>query len=487
MAALTSQLEAAEDRLKDLDRQQQRLEEDRGDADRLTKDAAAALARLERELAEGEERLAADEKRRPLVAAALDDADRNLRQAELALAKATADQAGVEAEWRVADAELSQARQRLARIEAEVRRQEELAESLNREGDPRAALADAEKARQVASLTLAKARAALEGQQERKAELQAARDETSSALASAKAELAGVEREWQALVRDRDARAKQAQGKHGRTALDAVRAAPGYERALAAVLGRDAKAPLGAAPADADGRFWTGAAAPGPVPDSLLAHVTKCPDELKARLALVHFSDTDDGRALGPGEWLVTRSGRIRRWDGFVAKGEGAAEAARLEAENRLTALEGELPALRNAVEAAEEKAQAVSAELSELQLALVAAERTIAAAADAERAALRAVDQAEAAKARIEARRAELAASATDLAQQRALTETECQAAEDRRGQLPDPETGRAQLAAAQSRHDAARQGLQAATAALASHDPGPRRRAGTLQHPAL
>ena len=472
MAALTSQLEAAEERLKDLDRQQQRLEEDRGDADRLTKDAAAALARLERELAEGEERLAADEQRRPLVAAALDNADRNLRQAELALAKATADQAGVEAEWRVADAELSQARQRLTRIEAEVRRQEELAESLNREGDPLAALADAEKARQAASLALAKARAALEGQQERKAELQAARDETSSALASAKAELAGVEREWQALVRDRDARARQAQGKHGRTALDAVRAAPGYERALAAVLGRDAKAPLGAAPADADGRFWTGADAPGPVPDSLLAHVTQCPDELKARLALVHVSDTDDGRALGPGEWLVTRSGRIRRWDGFVAKGEGAAEAARLEAENRLTALEGELPALRGAVEAAEAKAQAVSAELSELQLALVAAERTIAAAADAERAALRAVDQAEAAKARIEARRAELAASATDLAQQRALAETECEAAEDRRGQLPDPETGRAQLAAAQSRHDAARQGLQAATAALASHD---------------
>ncbi|MBN8486002.1 MAG: chromosome segregation protein, partial [Sphingomonadales bacterium] len=36
------------------------------------------------------------------------------------------------------------------------------------------------------------------------------------------------------------------------------------------------------------------------------------------------------------------------------------------------------------------------------------------------------------------------------------------------------DPATGRAQLAAAQARHDAARQGLQSATAALASHDQG-------------
>ncbi|PCH75791.1 MAG: chromosome segregation protein, partial [Erythrobacteraceae bacterium] len=39
MAALSSQLEAAEQRLADLDRQQARLEADRGEADRLTKDA----------------------------------------------------------------------------------------------------------------------------------------------------------------------------------------------------------------------------------------------------------------------------------------------------------------------------------------------------------------------------------------------------------------------------------------------------------------
>ncbi|NOU03138.1 MAG: chromosome segregation protein, partial [Novosphingobium sp.] len=39
-------------------------------------------------------------------------------------------------------------------------------------------------------------------------------------------------------------------------------------------------------------------------------------------------------------------------------------------------------------------------------------------------------------------------------------------------RAALPDPESGRAQLAAARGRHDAARQGLQSATAALAAHD---------------
>ena len=473
MATLTSQLEAAEQRLSDLDRQRRRLDEDRGDADRMTEDAATALARLERELAEGEAALEADEKRRPVLAAALDDADRNLRQGELALAQATAAQAGVEAEWRVAEAEVSAALQRLARLEAEARRQSDLREALAREGDPEAALAEAEQARDTAAAALVSARAALEAQQARKGDLQAARDLAGSALATARAELAGVEREFLALQRDREARAKQASARHGLPqALDKVRAAPGYERALAAVLGRDAKASLGPAPADEDGRFWTGAAVPTPVPGTLAAHVTECPPQLAARLALVHVAETDDGRALGPGEWLVTIAGWIRRWDGFVARGEGAAEAARLEAENRFAALETELPPVRAAVENAEHEQARVQSELGELQVALVAAERAVSGAAEAERAALRGVDQAEAAKARLEARRRELAEAAGDLAEQVRAAEAERDGAIERRSALPDMDAGRAQLAAAQARHDAARTGMQAATAALAAHD---------------
>uniref|UniRef100_UPI0025F21039 chromosome segregation protein n=1 Tax=Novosphingobium sp. TaxID=1874826 RepID=UPI0025F21039 len=472
MAQLTSQLEAVEQRLKDLQRQQHRLEEDRGDADRLTRDAAEAQARIERELAGGEQALVVDENRRPLVAAALDDADRNLRQAELALANATADQAGVEAEWRVAEAELSAARQRLSRLENETRRQQDLRDALALESDTEAALAKAEADRANAAATLDAARTGLEAGQARKADLQAARDSAGAALAAARADLAGVEREWQALDRDRQARAKQAAGKHGPAALDRIRAAPGFERALAAVLGRDAKAPIAPAPADQDGRFWTGAAAPASVANSLAAHVTQCPPELAARLALVHVADADDGRPLAPGEWLVTTAGRIRRWDGFVARGEGAAEAARLEAENRLSSLDAELPALRSAVASAEASTSTVQAELAALQPALIAAERAVAQASEAERAALRSVDQAEGAKARLETRHGELAAAAADLVEQVRQAETERAAAEQRLAALPDPESGRSQLAAARSRHDTARQGLQSASAALAAHD---------------
>jgi chromosome segregation protein len=473
MAALTHQLEAAEQRLADLDRQKAQLEADRGDADRLTGDASEALKRLQAELEAGEKALAAEEARRPEIAARTEEAERAARAAELALAKATADHAGVEAEWRVAEAELAQARSRLERIAGEARRQDEIRIALTREGDPEAALVQAKAAAADAGTLLNRKRADLESMQARKETLAEKRDEASSALSAARAELAGVEREYGALARDREARARQASNRHGLpAALDKVSAEKGYERALAAVLGRDAKAPLGLPEQGSEGRFWTGSAAPAKVADSLADHVPHCPPELAARLALVHVAEGDDGRALKPGEWLVTHSGALRRWDGFIARGEGAAEAARLEAENRFADLENELPALREASMAADAAHSSVQEALSALQRELVATEREVAQASEAERQALRAVDQAEAARERLASRIEQLDAAAKDLAEQRAQAEAEIKVSEDKRAALPDPESGRATLGAAQARHEAARTGLQAALAELAAHD---------------
>ncbi|HEY6816057.1 MAG TPA: chromosome segregation protein, partial [Croceibacterium sp.] len=327
----------------------------------------------------------------------------------------------------------------------------------------------------AAAKALAATRATLLHAQADKEALSVTRDQAASALATARAELAGIEREWQALSRDREARARQAAGKHGLpAALDKVAAEPGYERALAAVLGRDAKAPLGAAPADGEGRFWTGANAPAPVTGSLAAHVRECPPQLAARLALVHVAEKDDGRALAPGEWLVTRDGRLRRWDGFVARGEGAAEAARLEAENRFAELDAALPARREAAASAEAAHQAAQDELAELQRTLVATERETQQATEAERQALRALDQAEAARERLAARAEELATAEAGLAEQRDQARAEVAAAEAKKLHLPDPETGRAALAAAQAKNEAARSLLQSAAAGLAAHDQG-------------
>ncbi|WP_305095543.1 chromosome segregation protein SMC [Croceibacterium aestuarii] len=473
MAALSSQLEAAEERLADLDRQKQRLEEDRGDADRLTGDAAEAMKRLQGELEANERALAENEARRPAIAEETEEAERAGRAAELALAKATADHAGVEAEWRVAEAEVAQAQTRLDRIAAELRRQDEARAALNGEGDPAEAVAEAKRSAEAAGQALTRLRADLEAGQARKETLTEKREAASSALSSAKAELAGIEREYNALARDREARARQAANKHGLpAALDRVGAARGYERALAAVLGRDAKAPLGQPGADSEGRFWTGSAAPAKVADSLADHVPSCPPELAARLALVHVVESDDGRSLGPGEWLVTRAGALRRWDGFVARGEGAAEAARLEAENRFADLEAELPALREAANTAETACSAASEALHALQRELVGMEREVAQASERERQALRALDQAEAARERLASRLEQLDAHAADLAEQRAAAEKDLAAAQDKRTTLPDPESGRATLEAARARHEAARTALQAALAALAAHD---------------
>jgi chromosome segregation protein len=473
MAALSGQLEAAEQRLADLDRQRTRLEEDRGDADRLTRDAADALARLERDLATSASALAEAEAARPALAAKLENVDRAGRAAELALARATADHAGVEAEWRVAEAEVVQASARLSRIDAEVRRQLEARAALEQAGDPVAAVTDAEQAEEVASRELAARQSALEAKRARIDELRTGREEAASALSAARADYTGLEREHSALDRDRQARARQSANRHGLpAALDRVRAAPGYERALAAVLGRDAKAPLGSPGNGTEGRFWTGSAAPAAVPDALAKHVIDCPAQLEARLALVHVVAEDDGRVLQPGEWLVTRSGALRRWDGFVARGEGAAEAARLEADNRIAELEKLLPSKRATLEAAEAAQDCAQDALSTLQRELVADERTLQVAAEAERSALRALDQAEAARERHALRLAELAAAAGDLAEQRKVAQAELELAQSRRAALPSPDAGRAALDAARAKNEAARSALQAATAGLAAHD---------------
>jgi len=473
MAALGTQLEAAEQRLADLARQKMRLEEDRGEADRMTRDAAEALARLGKDLAASEKSLAEDETRRPALAAKLEDQERSGRAAELAYAKATADHAGVEAEWRIAQAATAQAQSRIDRLESEARRQDAARAALSASSDPDAAVSAAKGAAAKAAKSLAELRDVLAQQQARKQTLQDRRDETASAVSAARAELAGIEREYAALARDRDAREKRAAGRSGLpAALDRVRAEKGYERALAAVLGRDARSPLGSPATSIDGRFWTGRDAPQRVADSLAAHVRDCPPQLAARLALVHVANSDDGRTLAPGEWLVTTAGALRRWDGFVARGEGAAEAAQLEAENRFADLAARLPLLREAAAQAEAAQAAAQEELTDLLRGLVAAERAVGEAAERERQALRALDQAEAARDRMAAQLAQLAASAADLADQRDAADADLAAAREKLVSLPDPDTGRAGLDAARHRHETARSMLQSATAELAAHD---------------
>ena len=476
MASLENSLETVRQRLADMDRQRQRLEDDRADADRITSEAAKALTDLEKALLTSEQDLARDEAARPSLAAALETRERANRSAELALAKASADQAGVEADWRVAQSAIAQAAAELDRLEAERLRHERLGADISGAADPQRQVEQARASLDQTRKTLGECRDKLQALRSGKEALAAERDGAAAAQAAARAELAGVEREFAALERDRAARSKRTGQTNGaRRAIDELRAEPGYEKALAAALGRDAKAQIGLPEDNSDGRFWAGrddAHNGSGVPDSLLDHTSAYPPELELRLAMIHVAAEDDGRPLQPGEWLVTHEGALRRWDGFIARGEGSAEALQLEADNRLARLERELPGLREAAEAAAGSAERAEQALHRHRQEEVAAERSLQQADEAERQALRSLDRAESEAERQKARREEMARVAENLALRHAQAEEVLASARAHLGSLTDPAAGREGLEKARNAHDDARSALQTAMARLASHD---------------
>ncbi len=67
----------------------------------------------------------------------------------------------------------------------------------------------------------------------------------------------------------------------------------------------------------------------------MIDHV-RAPAQLLRRLKQIGVADEDKGQQLAVGQRLVTRDGILRRWDGFVSTGSGAAAAERLIRANRL-------------------------------------------------------------------------------------------------------------------------------------------------------
>ena len=473
LASLEKEREAALARLADLDRQAERLEQDREDYGRTGRDAADALQRLEADLAASKAARAEAEEALPQVIAAADRAEQAERAAELDLARANADYAALDAEWRVARAALEQAERRLSNLAKEAERLAANAREHEGGDDPAKVLDAAQVAAREAAETRETLSARISTAREARDAARLDMETAQAALAEARAELAGVEREHAALERERQGRDNARAAKAGKpVALDRVRAAPGYEAALAAVLGRDGRSPLGAIPEAEDGRFWTGAPQPEPVADSLLHHLGDCPEELRPRLARVQVVEDDDGRALDPGTWLVTRAGKLRRWDGLVVRGEGGAEAARLEAANRLAALAERLPDLQQSVAAAEARVGEARAGLDTAQGAFSRAESEADAAAQAEREALRALDRAEAALASHADRARQLEQAQAELADQRAVAERDVEAAQTTIADLTDPEALASRRDAARTAHETARAQLTAATAARAAQE---------------
>jgi len=442
LATLTAELDSVRRRIADLAQSRETLSRDRAREDRLAIDAAAALNALaaeEKELAGRIERASA---RQAAIDAQVRETETEARETELAVARAQAAFASEQADMRVAQANVTAARQRLDRASAEVQRIAREVASLGDEAPLVARRQAAMAARETAERASAAAMATIGAAEEARAAAAQRRDEAEAASGSARAALAALESEARSLEK-----AASGAGK-GDRAIDRVRAASGYERALAAALGDDLDATVGG-----EGPLrWAGTSGGDdpalPAGATRLGDHVEAPAELVRRLAQVAVVDVDDGSIpLAIGQRLVTCDGRMRRWDGFLAADVGAAAAERLVRANRLDELNRALPGARAELQAAQTALAEANAATLSAKSAIDGARSALARAEAAQREAIRVEDQATTAIERFAAQRGAIAER-----QRRAASEAE-EASELVARQmaammeLPDGEASRAEV----------------------------------------
>ncbi len=424
-ATLVAERSAAERRLLDLQAAIEAAIADQGREQARAADSANTKTRLEGELAAQRQAEAEAMAAEAPAALATGEAEQAATAGERQLAEAVEAHAALLAEGRSVRAQAEAARERAGRLAAERKRlQGELAR-LKTDGaasDLARGIEAAEAAlHQASALLEAESAAILVAEREAQAARQAAAAVERAALA-ARSEVASLEAEAKALERLRQGRAGPADD----SARRSLRVEPGYEIAVAAALGDDVGAALGAGAPMA--RHWLHI---GRQPDDpelppqaqpLRARLEAAP-ELARRLAQIGVVEAPPDAAaiaaLKPGQALVALDGWLWRWDGLVRPPGGAstAVAESLARENRLADINASLPAPRARLERAE-------TELREQQQRLAAAQqaerqaRTNRAGAEREQERLSARLQGlRAARAQMEARQAAIRASVGRLA----------------------------------------------------------------------
>ena len=465
LAALRTERDQTRRRLADLGAQAVRIEEDRAREGALAQDAVEAIARLGSEIDALKSRIDTGRAQMPVHETRIALAREAARDAELDLARAMSRQAGEQAELRVADAALAAASSRLERAQRDVARLEEEAARLPAAAPLETQRAHAESDMASAQTDRAAADAALAEAEAAHTVARAQRSEAESALSSTRAALAALDAEADALSRDIGLTASSSD-----RMIDRLRAAPGYEHALAGALGDDLDASLDAQEAV----YWTGAVPQANDPalptgaSSLAAHVT-APPELARRLAQIMVVEIDDGSALAVGQRLVTLTGQMRRWDGLVVRVGGASTAQRLVRLNRLEAITAERPTLAAEVENAGSALSDANAALTAANAAMTTAQ---AACSDAERRlgmAARSRDDLTAALERLAARAGETELRAAQARADLATCVAEQEQAQAVRANMPDgADTSRevAQLSALSEKAHQAVSELQAEAA---------------------
>ena len=446
LATMRARRDTAVRRLAELDRLDAALAADKEREEALRGDAEARIVDLDTERAAIDHRLSNDETQAVRIGRELADLEMASRDAEAALADLLTRQAAMRAERRVAEAALESARGQVERTEQEREKLSAQLHALGTGSDEEAQRSEALERAQSARTAQVEAEARLEAAERERAAAAEGRDAAESGLAAARAALSATKAEAQALER--------ALQHGGGSAIESLSADAGYERALAAALGEDADASIGG-----DGpRRWAGSDAQAGDPqlaaglEPLIDHV-RAPAQLLRRLNHIGVADDDSGQALAVGQRLVTRDGRLRRWDGFVSTGSGAAAAERLIRANRLSELAKQLPALEGTVgQAAAARDQAAHdverwrAEGDEQRKAVSAAERE-------GREAERAADAAAAAIDRLSAQREALSQRLNDVAPVAEAAAEALASAEAVLVALPDPAVLEADLDEARSK----------------------------------
>ena len=463
LASAEGEVRVVETRIANIAMERERLAADRDREGELASDAGEALARLADEVKALAARIEAADAERAERAACVAAAESLARDAELTLAKATAEAAERGAERRVAEAAVAAAQARLDRAAQEHARALTERDALTPMRSAEAEHDRAQTARTTAEEGLAAAVTALDA-------ADAARESAAGELATAQiarseaaTALAALESEARAL-----APAREAKG-----ALGMVNAAPGFEAALAAALADDLAADVGCA--STASRRWAGAditmGDPALTAGPPLARYVEAPAELARRLSQIAVVDVDDGAMLAVGQRVVTRDGRLRRWDGFVSEGTGAAEAERLIRRNRLHEIETILPVARAtanaaivAVETARTAVDAATRGLSEARHARDAADSAL-------RLALRGVDAAAANVERLRAAHAQIAQRIAAVDLDHIAARADVSNAEVRRAALPADDQGVA-LATLDAAARTARDAVVAARSHLAALD---------------
>ncbi len=409
-AGLASRIEAAD---RDARSHRNRIEQLRSDLKReqqLAADAVDTLARLS-EAAEPDEdagvlqtRLDEARAHAAAVQAPLAEAEKALDELNRASASLTAQRRQLEARRSDADAALDRAAGEFRSADSGIAAAQEERERADE------AAAAAERVRESSRREVEEAAAAARSREESHARAERAERDARSALSEASRRLAALQAEYAALEG-----VLALPGGSGQPVLSRIKASPGVETALGALLGDWLQLPETDAATPASG--WVRLDAPpdaAALPEEArpLSDLVEAPPALQARLRHTGLVESGRGgalqRSLRPGQTLVSETGEIWRWDGLhVAADEAGNEAARkVAARTRIGLLQTEIDAAEGLAEDAEsalaDRSLALESEAAASREARDALRRAEAATADRDHAVTRAQNRIERAEERL-------------------------------------------------------------------------------------